>query len=176
MADEGRVHRDPRPRDIFALVKEYMADTELSQRPLKVLPELCLDSAERGLETLSRAPGLSRVGSNLPQEAACAMHLMHVWYHVSAGGHRRGLQGDRREQVATLRGVLQDYPQYARAVAYYDRVLQGAAGTPPVLQVLQAATGPRVRLAGVRRPLVREPVPGMQARQLRVVYHRRCGT
>ena len=74
MADEGRVHRDPRPRDIFALVKEYMADTELSQPPLKVLPELFLDSAERGLEALSCAPGLSGVGSNLPQKAEYAMH------------------------------------------------------------------------------------------------------
>ena len=95
--------------------------------------------------------------------------------HLIWKGARRGLRGDRREQVAMLREILRGYPQYAKAVAYYGRLLDGQAGARPLLQFLQAAVGPRLGAAGGHRPVVREPVPGMQAHRLRVVHHRPRG-
>jgi hypothetical protein len=95
--------------------------------------------------------------------------------HLIWKGARRGLRGDRREQVAMLREILRGYPQYAKAVAYYGRLLDGQAGARPLLQFLQADVGPRLGAAGGHRPVVREPVPGMQAHRLRVVHHRPRG-
>jgi hypothetical protein len=56
VAEEGR-HSDKKEHDVFALVKEYMADDSLAQEPLKVLPECLRGSATSSLLEASTATG-----------------------------------------------------------------------------------------------------------------------
>lgn len=87
----------------------------------------------------------------------------------SLAGSRAGLTAERKKQLTSLVRVLSTYPQYANACSYYsyllDMELHGATEPLPFLQAMH-------RRLVQDRPQVREPIPGLEGKKLRVVFAR----
>ena len=67
--------------------------------------------------------------------------------------------------------VLQTYPQYGQAVEYLKRLARAESEPAPHIDFVSASLRTRENV----RPAVREPVPGLEAHKLRVVYRRVAG-
>ena len=84
------------------------------------------------------------------------------------GGQRPGFSTERLEELREFQTMLKTYPNYGDGVRYLRGLEHAAAGPVPCIDFVHATMMARHRA----RPLLREPVPGLEGHQLRVVYKR----
>jgi len=152
-----------------------MADQELSQPPFKAAPATFHDECVQALDTIAVArgcwPASNHAAPCIASLLASTVAAREIHDMVpGASGHRAGLKAERGKQIFNLACVLGKYPQYAKACSYYGYLLNmPLQGPTEILHLLQA----RPRRLVQDRPLVREPIPGLEGHNLRVAFTRR---
>ncbi len=109
--------------DVFAMVKERMADDTLSQPPLLVLPGNMLQQSKNLL--------------NVANSSHCPLETAH-------------LERERLDELRMLRHAIGiDFPHLSRALAFYDTMIEGKACSghvPPLSFLRRASTSGRAWL------------------------------
>ena len=139
-----RLRQDGNRRDVFAMVKQQMADTKLIQNPLLVWPEGLLPKTEsfwNGVNTTQ-----STVQQSLDEERISELKIL-------------------------VRNLESDFPSLHRTVHYYKQLIAGSKPRKPYSRFKFIEAGPNAidRVGDVQ---LGAPPPPPRPRQLQVVFHR----
>lgn len=131
-------------KDIFALVKLYMSDCSLSQDPLLVFPESCLNDTENFINEINTTR------STIQQQ----------------------LDSDRVAELRELANALkEDFPHMTRTIEYYEDLCNPMRPRVPYphLGFIENGANSAYRLGQVE---LGERAPPPKPRHLQVVFHR----
>ena len=142
-----RLRSDGHGRDIFALVKLAMSDSELCQPPLLVLPHSFLRSTEEFFNKVNNDD--------------CPML-------------RATLEDSRCSELNELAAQLaSDYPHLARGVRYLQSLTQPDRPRTPCSKLQFVQVGPRGRALDVGNLRLNRQPPEPKPYKLQVVFHHR---
>ena len=131
--------------DVFAVMKQFMSDGQLSQAPLLCWPTALRRDTEEFVRQINTTAAVA-------------------WPQLSP---------ERSEQVSELADAMeQHYPHLRRAVAYYRSLATGSVRQTPYPTLKFIANGPAAIRGGVDAQL--EPPVRREAHELRVQFRRQA--
>lgn len=139
-----RLRQDGKSRDVFALVKQQMADLHLSQAPLLVFPESCISETDSFINSINDT-----------------RHVI-----------QQSLEPERCEELAKLASAFsEDYNHLGRAVTYYGDLTNPHRFRFPYPSLGFISAGPSANQRLCEIELGSRPLPP-KPRHLQVVFHR----
>lgn len=155
------------PNDVYVLVKQHMHDDQLSQPPILVFPVNMAPLALRTFQLMNEVEGVFPSCQGVCRQSFL-VEIATQTLEIQTKGRRPGFDAERLLELRRLQDVLRCYPQYKECVKYVQRLATARPGPAPPITFVSFTLQHR----RVSRPQVRQPVPGPEAHELRVVYKR----